>query len=163
MGKEFTVVPQREGTRSASADRAPLVIHLPQKEKATVPYQATMKISELIRKVCDRRGMNATEYHLETSSGQILASDSLVQDMGTEEALELCSNVLEGGGEDVQQVSSFHETFKYKAFEVIYKRKNYTLGIDGEHIQIFRKATSFGREKKVSVMNFYLFYFLSLR
>ena len=150
MGKEFTLVPQRESTQATSSDRAPLVIYLPGKEKATVPYLGTMKVAELIRKVCDRRNMNPAEYHLETGAQNILSSEFLVQDLSPDEVLELCPNLVEGAEEDVQEISSYHETFKYKVFEVLYRRKNFSLGIDGEHIQIFKKRTGFTREKKVS-------------
>lgn len=160
MGKEFTVVPARD-PRPASIDRGPLVIRLPQKEKATIPFQHNMKMSEVIKKICDRRNMNPADYHLESGSGP-LASDLCVQDISVEEAAELTlsPNVVEGAGIDVPEVTTFHDTFKWKTFDVVYKRKNFSLAIDGEYIQIFKKKTRafISKEKKVMFENINLFF-----
>ena len=77
--------------RLASVDRSPLVVLLPDNTKTLFQFQVNLKVSDLIRKVCDKRGLNSADFHIETSTG-VLASDLPLEDISGGE-LQLCPNV----------------------------------------------------------------------
>mmetsp|Transcript_11178 Transcript_11178/g.19068 ORF Transcript_11178/g.19068 Transcript_11178/m.19068 type:complete len:414 (+) Transcript_11178:38-1279(+) len=159
MGNEFAIVPNRDAGvgRTASVARSnlpsALVIWLPsEKVKTTVSTSKDMlKISDLIKKVCDKRNMNPADFHV-AAGGVVLPSNMPVQNINPADSIELRPNVALGSEEDEPEITTFHDTFKYKAFEVQYnKKKGFSMGIDGEYIQIFKKKSGFAgfaKEKK---------------
>ena len=65
-------------------------------------------------------------------------------------------------GEISGSILSDHDAYKYKVFDVIYgKKKNYLLGVDEEHIQIFKKKggqkDAAGKQRVLLLIKLFLF------
>merc|ERR1712000_424649 len=140
MGKDFAIVIKKDaGVRSASIDRGPIKVTLPNSTKTMVQFGVGMKISDVIKKVCDKRNLSAADFHIQTSDGIPLPSDLSIQEVSGDD-LMLCPNVAEVDEPTLAGIASDHDAFKWKVFNVTYaKRKNFSLGISDEHIKIFKK------------------------
>ena len=91
-----------------------------------VPFQPGLKVGDLIRKICDKRGMNAADFHITAASKSTgLMRDGLASDLPLEDVqdceFQLCPNVSEFDAPSVSgSILTEHDALKYKVFDVTY-------------------------------------------
>eukprot|EP01094_Clydonella_sp_ATCC50884_P028859 TRINITY_DN8812_c0_g1_i1.p1 TRINITY_DN8812_c0_g1~~TRINITY_DN8812_c0_g1_i1.p1 ORF type:complete len:450 (+),score=97.76 TRINITY_DN8812_c0_g1_i1:67-1350(+) len=128
-------------------------IALPNNQKTTIPYQSTSRTGDIVRKLCQKRGWNAADYHLRIGDegpplplGTMLAE---LADVGAE--LKLCTTTVLGS--DSQDSSPAGWDFggvQYTSYNVkmskLFGATDMVLGIDEDRITLAKKKGG-GRSK----------------